>query len=428
MLLILTQKRHHEWTKVHSFYAGMGGFVINTKNPEIPKSEAYVPGSPRVTLTVDGIFLLANLGRLPDISIESIEDRSKANNLAKGLVCLQAAWIIVQCIARLASHLPITLLEVNTSGHVICALLIYMLWWYKPLDVHDPTPVNGPWVESLCALMCMNSDVGRGATSFGKRSIESLVPFEMDYLIHVDDGILANSIPIPTSEKHFVSRKDTVSGETPVSSKSPTSGVFTHDFAAQSIDHSIAHPFHQNIRCEPEISALTSVNNNQLAQAKHDYANLLSRLANDIPRYQVHKCEIQALESKDDSPRLRHLSDLLEQTHLPEEQSKPEQMALFLSLQPALEQISITSWSEYHTMIRLLHQIKGMSYSNPSPEKTAQEKLLRTINIRCDMVEFLSEPVAPECTVVTIRPLQLLASTSFGLDPNSPKLLPRGGS
>ena len=128
MLLTVTQKRHHEWTKVHSFYAGMGGFVIDTKNHKYPNKleEAYVPGSPRVTLTVDGVFLLAKLGRLPDISIESIEDRSKANNLAKGLVCLQAGWIIVQCIARLASHLPITLLEVNTSGHAICALLIYI--------------------------------------------------------------------------------------------------------------------------------------------------------------------------------------------------------------------------------------------------------------------------------------------------------------
>ena len=109
--------------------------------------------------------------------------------------------------------------------------------------------------------------------------------------------------------------------------------------------------------------------------------------------------------------------------HIPEEQRIPEQMVLFSSLQSAIEQISITLWSEYHAMIRLLYQIKGMSYFKRLSEREAQEKLLRAINIRCDMVEFLPEPVAPESTVVAIRPLQLLGA--FGLDPNSPKLLPR---
>ena len=93
-----------------------------------------------------------------------------------------------------------------------------MLWWSKPLDVHDPTPVIGPRVEALCALMCMNSDIGRGATSFGKRSIKPLVPFEMDYLIRVDadDGL---PVPFPTSETDYVSGKVTVSGKGLVSAE-----------------------------------------------------------------------------------------------------------------------------------------------------------------------------------------------------------------
>lgn len=134
----------------------MGGFAIDTYDSgETP----YVPGSPRVTLTIDGILLLARLGHLPDIPITSIQDRSKADNLAKALVCIQAGWLGIQCIARLADHLPVTFLEVNTVGHVVCATAIYGLWWYKPFDVYDPFLLTGTWVRPLCALMCTNSTI-----------------------------------------------------------------------------------------------------------------------------------------------------------------------------------------------------------------------------------------------------------------------------
>lgn len=34
---------------------------------------------------------------------------------------------------------PISLLELNTFGHAVCALLIYLCWWKKPLDISDTT-------------------------------------------------------------------------------------------------------------------------------------------------------------------------------------------------------------------------------------------------------------------------------------------------
>jgi hypothetical protein len=80
-----------------------------------------------------------------NISGKDLEDKSKASSLAKGLVCLQALWFSVQCLARVAQGFPVTLLELNKFAHSTCALVVYILWWDKPLDVEQPTclPIHG---------------------------------------------------------------------------------------------------------------------------------------------------------------------------------------------------------------------------------------------------------------------------------------------
>ncbi|KAL8960938.1 MAG: hypothetical protein Q9183_005380, partial [Haloplaca sp. 2 TL-2023] len=92
---------------------------------------------------------------LPYLSEEEIWDKSKANGLAKTIVCIQASWFCIQCIARLGQHLPVSLLELNTFAHAICALLVYVLWWNKPLDVHEPTVIDvgqSETTRNICAF------------------------------------------------------------------------------------------------------------------------------------------------------------------------------------------------------------------------------------------------------------------------------------
>ena len=92
---------------------------------------------------------------LPFLSEEEIWDKSKANGLAKAIVCIQALWFCTQCIARLAQGMPISLLELNTFAHALCALLVYLLWWNKPLDVQEPTLVDihkSYAARCICAL------------------------------------------------------------------------------------------------------------------------------------------------------------------------------------------------------------------------------------------------------------------------------------
>lgn len=146
------------WTMVHGFYAVMGGFALDCSDA----SEAFLPDSrPHAALTAEGLrFLLKHEpDLLPSISAEQISDKSKADGLKKFLVCVQAVWFCASCITRLANALPISLLELNAMGHAACALLIYAMWWQKPLDVNEPTLIRGHKVPPLLAYMWMSSKV-----------------------------------------------------------------------------------------------------------------------------------------------------------------------------------------------------------------------------------------------------------------------------
>ena len=152
--------RKHAWTKTHSFFAVMGGFAFGAEAMDTP---GVLPGSRnRATITPEGLLRLAQIAPrlLPDISTGYINDKSKADGLAKALVILQASWFVLQCVARVAGGLTLSLLELNTWSHAVCALLAYALWWHKPLNVEEPTLIRGDDVELVCAAMSMRSPMG----------------------------------------------------------------------------------------------------------------------------------------------------------------------------------------------------------------------------------------------------------------------------
>jgi hypothetical protein len=151
---------------VHAHLAVMGGLCFDTSNAELN----FLPGDrTRVTLTSRSVVLLAELAPelLPDMSKEQILDKSKADGFGKILACLQAIWFCTQCISRLATGLPITLLELNTFAHALCMLLAYAFWWSKPHDVNEPVLIQGPAMHTICAAMCMRSLMGSEYASEG---------------------------------------------------------------------------------------------------------------------------------------------------------------------------------------------------------------------------------------------------------------------
>ncbi|KAI4190178.1 MAG: hypothetical protein LQ346_004963, partial [Caloplaca aetnensis] len=110
----------HPWTIVHGFYALMGGFAITIPG-NLPKSEAFVPAEACGTWFITGFglkFLLKmDKDQLPPLTEEEIK-------------------------SKIIQRLPISLLELNTFGHAVCALFIYLLWWEKPFEVDMPTTIK----------------------------------------------------------------------------------------------------------------------------------------------------------------------------------------------------------------------------------------------------------------------------------------------
>ena len=150
---------------MHSFYAAMGGYAFDSRAVDPFIHEAAT----RVFLTPAGVkFLLDHrdsFGKVfPSLTSDQIADKSKVGGFGKALLCLQAGWFCLQSIVRVAKGLPLSLLEVNTIAHAICALLIYCLWWEKPFGVEAPSLVYEGM--DICAYMCMCSAFSTRTANF----------------------------------------------------------------------------------------------------------------------------------------------------------------------------------------------------------------------------------------------------------------------
>ncbi|KAK3313239.1 hypothetical protein B0H66DRAFT_578353 [Apodospora peruviana] len=153
----------HTWDMTQCFYAVMGGFAADSPWVDFRSREAPAASDSirkRVVVTPEGIRLLSFLGRLPQIQESQIEDKSKADWMAKAIICMQAGWMVVQVLGRAIKQMPVSLLEVNTCGHVACALAIYLLWWSKPLDIQVPTVLDDEADSDALSLMYLCSSIG----------------------------------------------------------------------------------------------------------------------------------------------------------------------------------------------------------------------------------------------------------------------------
>ena len=89
----------------HGFYAIMGGFAIRVPG-NLPEAKEFRPaGRDEIFfLTEPGVRHLVSpeIGRdeHPNLSEEEIKSKSKANGVAKALVCVQALWFVAQCLTR----------------------------------------------------------------------------------------------------------------------------------------------------------------------------------------------------------------------------------------------------------------------------------------------------------------------------------------
>jgi len=163
---------------VSAFYIVMGGFAYDTSE----FSDHY----PYIALTPEGFVEFARAELItPDIlNDKDITDRSKADSLGKLLVCVQALWMVANCIARKASGRPTTLIELNVIVHVVVAVVVYGLWWYKPLAVANPTllprPFGGQEILEILAIKVPRSDLSNVVRSWSEEDNDTYPAYPAD--------------------------------------------------------------------------------------------------------------------------------------------------------------------------------------------------------------------------------------------------------
>ena len=128
---ILTLARGCQWTKTQGHFLQMGGFML------------YEGDVARGVLSPERFSELLDAGKIefPTVTVEEIEDRSKADGFSKTIALVQTFWFVAQCIARGAQHLDLTLVELLTLSLAVLNGLMYFLWWNKSLDVRCPVRV-----------------------------------------------------------------------------------------------------------------------------------------------------------------------------------------------------------------------------------------------------------------------------------------------
>lgn len=114
---------------------------LNCKNNEpgsVVSEIRQTNPQPNETTQAEAETISPMLRKLLLITEAEIADKSKGNNVAKLLTVLQTTWFILQYIERWAAHQTRTQLELMTLAYAILNILIYSLWWNKPLNVNEP--------------------------------------------------------------------------------------------------------------------------------------------------------------------------------------------------------------------------------------------------------------------------------------------------
>lgn len=131
----LTAPCQNEWTMAHAFYAYMGGFALDARGADGP---ILPPGKEHMRLTLKGVAVALKLRPelLQDFPADDILDKSKASPLAKAIVCGQDLWFCLQCLGRVVSSTPLSLLEVS-NFHLCLPLstLNFLAKHVRPLHI-----------------------------------------------------------------------------------------------------------------------------------------------------------------------------------------------------------------------------------------------------------------------------------------------------
>ncbi|KAI9453587.1 hypothetical protein HD554DRAFT_2031830 [Boletus coccyginus] len=121
-------QKGYEWSMTHSYFAQMGGFVYCDDE-----------GSLR-TIDSHEFLELCEANKIANalITIQEIEDKSKADAVGKVILAFQLLWFTLQVSVRHFSSLTVTLVELDTVCMAVLFLLLVFFWGHKPLCPECP--------------------------------------------------------------------------------------------------------------------------------------------------------------------------------------------------------------------------------------------------------------------------------------------------
>ncbi|KAL4756012.1 uncharacterized protein BDW70DRAFT_166870 [Aspergillus foveolatus] len=127
-----------EWSLPQCWVVQMGGLTLETEDEWI----FYV--------LRDQIccFIEAGIIKSCEFTDQEIENRAKADALAKAFTVCQSLWVTVNIIGRAQYGLSITPFEFMTLAYIVCAILLYAVWWDKPQDMTVPISIRVPYTRS----------------------------------------------------------------------------------------------------------------------------------------------------------------------------------------------------------------------------------------------------------------------------------------
>lgn len=123
---------YQHWGLIHSFFANMGGFVLQT-----PDEGSFPINAAQLHYLVSRGYV-----QCPAISKKKILDKNKAAKVVRFLTLCQVCWFLVSCIARVNQGLALSTIELSTIAFVLSAAGTFFCWYHKPMDVETPEHVD----------------------------------------------------------------------------------------------------------------------------------------------------------------------------------------------------------------------------------------------------------------------------------------------
>jgi hypothetical protein len=186
----------------------MGGFRIegysNTRTLTAEKSPSTPSTDTHLTVDVlnfhSFVYIMKHFPDIvPDIPEESITDRADSSGLSKAILIIQVAWFCTNCISRRIQHLPLSLLEVSTGAQAFCTLLVYFIWWSKPLNIAEGKRIKGQRAREVHALLACSDQEYSEALSLAERIAagDSAIPTNNEERVALAANALQNLLPTP---------------------------------------------------------------------------------------------------------------------------------------------------------------------------------------------------------------------------------------